>query len=154
MNILTKLERIAAQCPDKTAVADETRFYTFSSLQHTAACLGAAIHTHQPAGGPVGVLVRRGADTAALFFAAIYGRFHRTGFFVAYFVGLFTFLFAQRVTNAVWANPDSILGRFGLALAKPFGAVTGGVWIGLGVLIAVILTVLSLHWLLRQQVEV
>ena len=73
MNILTKLERIAAQCPDKTAVADETRFYTFSSLQHTAACLGAAIHTHQPAGGPVGVLVRRGADTAALFFAAIYG---------------------------------------------------------------------------------
>lgn len=97
--------------------------------------------------GAVGVCV------LGLFFAAVYGRFHRKGFFVVYFVGLFGFLFAQRVTNAVWANPDSILGRFGRAVARPFGNVAGGVWLGLGVLVAVILTALSLHWLLRQQVE-
>ena len=73
MNILTAFERIANTNPDKTAAADETHAYSFSALRDTAARLGAAIRSRQPEGGPVGVLVRRGADTAALFFAAIYG---------------------------------------------------------------------------------
>ncbi len=73
MNILTVFERVAAERPDKTAVADETHGYSFASLRRIAACLGAALRARQPEGGPVGVLVRRGADTAALFFAAVYG---------------------------------------------------------------------------------
>ena len=73
MNILTSLEQLARMRADKTAVADETHSYTFSALRDTAARLGAAVRVRQPGGGPVGVLVRRGADTAALFFAAVYG---------------------------------------------------------------------------------
>lgn len=73
MNILTVFERVAAERPDKTAVADETHGYSFADLRRTAACLGTALRDRQPEGGPVGVLVRRGADTAALFFAAVYG---------------------------------------------------------------------------------
>ena len=73
MNILTAFERFAVTQADKTAAADETHAYSFSQLRDTAARLGAAIRERQPAGGPVGVLVRRGADTALLFFAAVYG---------------------------------------------------------------------------------
>ena len=73
MNILTKFDQLARTQADKTAVADETHSYTFASLHNTAACLGTAIRDRQPKGGPVGVLVHRGADTAALFFAAVYG---------------------------------------------------------------------------------
>ncbi len=73
MNILTSFERIAEASPDKIAAADERKSYSFAGLRRTAACLGAAVAERQPEGGPVGVLVRRGADTAALFFAAIYG---------------------------------------------------------------------------------
>ena len=73
MNILTQLEEIAARWPEKTAVADAGHAYTFAALRHAAACLGAAVRDRQPNGGPVGVIVRRGADTAVLFFAAVYG---------------------------------------------------------------------------------
>lgn len=73
MNILMKLEALAVSQPEKTAVADEGRSYSFAALRRAAACLGAAIQNRQPHGGRVGVLVRRGADTAALFFAAVYG---------------------------------------------------------------------------------
>lgn len=73
MNILTAFEQIAARSPGKTAVADETHAYSFSALRESAARLGAAVKAQQPGGGPVGVVVRRGADTAALFFAVIYG---------------------------------------------------------------------------------
>lgn len=73
MNILTRFEEIAAAQGEKRAVADETRSYSFAALRQTAACLGAEVFARQPEGGPVGVVVRRGADTAALFFAAVYG---------------------------------------------------------------------------------
>lgn len=73
MNILTKFEQLAAAQPHKLAAADETHSYTFAQLRDTAARLGARVRKEQPEGGPVGVLVRRGADTAALFFAAVYG---------------------------------------------------------------------------------
>ena len=73
MNILTKFEQLAAAQPHKPAAADETHSYTFAQLRDTAARLGARVRKEQPEGGPVGVLVRRGADTAALFFAAVYG---------------------------------------------------------------------------------
>lgn len=72
MNILTQFEQIAARWPEKTAVADEARSYSFAALRRAAACLGAAVRARQ-SGGPVGVIVRRGADAAVLFFAAIYG---------------------------------------------------------------------------------
>ena len=73
MNILTAFERFAVTQGNKTAAADENHSYTFSQLRDAAARLGAAVRECRPAGGPVGVLVRRGADTAALFFAAVYG---------------------------------------------------------------------------------
>ena len=72
MNILTNFEQLALTRPEKTAVADETHSYTFSQLRDRAARLGTAVRERQPEGGPVGVLVRRGAETAALFFAALY----------------------------------------------------------------------------------
>ena len=73
MNILTNLEQLARTQGDKIAVADEAHSYTFAALRHTAACLGTAVAKGQPKGGPVGVMVHRGADTAVLFFAAVYG---------------------------------------------------------------------------------
>ncbi len=72
MNILTQFEQIAARWPEKTAVADETRSYSFAALRRAAACLGTAVRARQ-SGGPVGVIVRRRAETAVLFFAAVYG---------------------------------------------------------------------------------
>ena len=94
-----------------------------------------------------------GCCVLGLLFAAVYGRFRQKGFFILYFGGLFTFLFAQRVTAAVQERPESLLARFGMALAKPFGAVTGGVWLGIGVLTVGILTILSVRWLLIQRVD-
>ncbi|MBR4193906.1 MAG: amino acid adenylation domain-containing protein [Oscillospiraceae bacterium] len=73
MNILSSFETVAARQPDKTAVADENHCCSFSGLRDLAARLGAAVRARQPEGGAVGVLVRRGADTAVLFFAAVYG---------------------------------------------------------------------------------
>lgn len=73
MNILTKFEELAERRPDKTAVADENRRLSFAELRRAAACLGAAVADCLPQGGPVGVLVRRGAETVTLFFAALYG---------------------------------------------------------------------------------
>lgn len=73
MNILTAFDKLAACDPNKTAVADETQSYSFGELRQRAACLGTAIRKLQPQGGPVGVLVRRGAETVGFFFAAIYG---------------------------------------------------------------------------------
>jgi Acyl-CoA synthetases (AMP-forming)/AMP-acid ligases II len=73
MNILTAFEVLASQNPSKTAVADENCRISFAELRTAAACLGAAIRNRQAAGGPVGVLVHRGAETVTLFFAVVYG---------------------------------------------------------------------------------
>lgn len=71
--ILEDLERSAERFPDKTAVACGDEHYSFSELKDAAQRLGAAIAARGLRAEPVGVFVRRSAETAALFLAAVYG---------------------------------------------------------------------------------
>ncbi len=76
-NLLTYFENTAAHFPDKTAVACRDESYTFAQLKDLSQRMGSSIAEYQPESGPVGVLVDRGADTAAFFLAALYsGNFY------------------------------------------------------------------------------
>lgn len=64
--ILDRLRATVERFPERIAVADAERAYSFRALWHEAACLAARIEQR---GGGVGVLVERGAETAVLFLA-------------------------------------------------------------------------------------
>lgn len=60
--------------PEQVAIADRDQAISYSALWHTASCLGSVI---PDTGSAVGVFVNRGADTLALFLAAIFsGNFY------------------------------------------------------------------------------
>lgn len=64
--ILDCLRTTVARFPERIAVADAKRSYSFRALWHEAACLAARIAQR---GRGIGVLVERGAETAVLFLA-------------------------------------------------------------------------------------
>ena len=67
--ILDLFRQTVQRFPERIAVADSQREYSFRELWHTAACLAAEI---PPTGQAVGVLVNRGADTLVLFLAVLF----------------------------------------------------------------------------------
>lgn len=64
--ILDCLRATVERFPERIAVADAKRSYSFRALWHEAACLAARIAQR---GRGIGVLVERGAETAVLFLA-------------------------------------------------------------------------------------
>ncbi|MDD6022743.1 MAG: amino acid adenylation domain-containing protein [Oscillospiraceae bacterium] len=71
-SILSRFEEIAGRYPDKTAIADSRRTFTFRQLRDAAVGLAAALPGDME-NQPVGVFVNRTAETAVLFLAAVYG---------------------------------------------------------------------------------
>lgn len=71
-SILSRFEEIVGKHPDKTAIADSRRAYTFRQLRDAAVGLAAALPENTE-NQPVGVFVNRTAETAVLFLAAVYG---------------------------------------------------------------------------------
>lgn len=70
MNPILDLFRMTVQrFPERIAIADRERSYSFRALWHNAACLASAI---VPTGRAVGVLVNRRADTLVLFLATVF----------------------------------------------------------------------------------
>lgn len=73
-NILDFFELTVSRFNNKTAIADKASAYTFSELKNAAARLGRTVaETAEKRPAPVGVLVNRGAETAVLFLATLYG---------------------------------------------------------------------------------
>ena len=73
-SILDYFELTVSRFPDKTAIADKSSAYTFSGLKTAASKLGRTISAAaEQKNVPVGVLVNRGAETAVLFLAALFG---------------------------------------------------------------------------------
>ncbi|MCR4616096.1 MAG: amino acid adenylation domain-containing protein [Clostridiales bacterium] len=71
MNVLDYLQNNARLYPQKTAVAFRDRRYSFSELNSTAARLGTTISKNKK-NDSVAVFASRDAETAVLFFAAVY----------------------------------------------------------------------------------
>ena len=71
-SILSRFEEIVERYPDKTAIADSRRTFTFRQLRDAAVGLAAALPGDME-NQPVGVFVNRTAETAVLFLAAVYG---------------------------------------------------------------------------------
>ena len=70
--ILSRFEQTVRAMPDKRAVGYEDTEYTFSALRSLSARLGCALSQRLPRGQAAGVLVRRGIETVAEFFAVVY----------------------------------------------------------------------------------
>lgn len=76
-SVLNLLECAAAAFPQKTAVAYRDRSFSFAQLRDAARRLAFPINEAVGSDKAVGVFVNRGADTAALFLAAVYsGNFY------------------------------------------------------------------------------
>ena len=71
--ILSRFEQTVRAMPDKLAVGCEDTGYTFSELKTLSARLGKRVAELSAPGQAVGVLVRRGIETIAEFFAVVYG---------------------------------------------------------------------------------
>lgn len=67
--ILDCFSATADRFPERIAIADREKSYTFRELWHKAACLAGAIPSH---GRAIGVFVNREAETAVLFLAAVF----------------------------------------------------------------------------------
>ena len=93
------------------------------------------------------------ATVLALLVSAFFGRFGAKGGLIIYFGALLTFFLSIRVIDAVEDAPDSLLGRFGQILAGWFGSVNLAIWIVLGAIAVIVLLVISLRLLLRQEVK-
>ena len=70
--ILSRFEQTVRAMPDKRAVGYKDTEYTFSALRSLSARLGCALSQRLPRGQAAGVLVRRGIETVAEFFAVVY----------------------------------------------------------------------------------
>lgn len=72
VSILTYFERTVSMYPDKIAVEDRDRKYSFRALETIAKQMGYAISRSVSVSRAIGVLVNRGADTTALFLSVLY----------------------------------------------------------------------------------
>ena len=78
-NVIDYLESSADRFPDKTAVKDQEKEYTFSELQSKAMCIGTRLSYYECIGGPVAVFSEKSADVLAVFMGIVYaGGFYVT----------------------------------------------------------------------------
>lgn len=71
-NVLEYLEKCAAEAPEKKAIADKERAYSFSALRTDARRLGFALREAGIRGGAVGVICDRGADSLVMLLGVLY----------------------------------------------------------------------------------
>ncbi|MDO4477922.1 MAG: amino acid adenylation domain-containing protein [Lachnospiraceae bacterium] len=70
-NVLDYLERSAASFPEKTAVVDDIKAYTYSQLLRLSKRIGSAVARFAAQGTPVAVLADKSADTLAIFMGIV-----------------------------------------------------------------------------------
>lgn len=72
VSILSYFEHTVSTCPDKIAVEDQNKKYSFRALETMAKQMGYAISRTAAPAQAIGVIVNRGADTTALFLSVLY----------------------------------------------------------------------------------
>lgn len=70
--VLCCLERTVEKYPDKVAIADQEKEYTFRDMQVLAQRMGTVVREKENGGHAVGVFVERNAETAVLFLGVVY----------------------------------------------------------------------------------